>query len=461
MKNGKQFLQDKSLLKKTALKVFLLIILFITVSCGHRDIDLSSIENKPGDQGSDNQAANTPTLTLHEGKYGDISIIGNWYMDTRLFYIMDSVWHKMGTMGEILETASKIRYTSELSWYAEWVKTAENAAQEGEKYFNLKQYASAGEAFMRASRYYLAAEVFLHTNPNSELILQTYETAVNYFMKANKLLGYKVEEIKIPYKTGYIRGYYYSSGKVAPVLIIHQGYDAPIEASKFLAEEAVKKGYNCFLADLPGQGLSIRKYGLPFQYNWEEPVGKVIDYLESRKDVDTNRIGLMGISMGGGFAMRAAAHEKRIKAVILDPGYYNIYKIVSDKLNSTLLNLYEEDPEEFNKKIEEALDYDVGIRWGIKHGMWVFGAQTPEEFVKKLKTFDYYNDIGKIKANTLILDGEDESYGKGQAKELYNLLKSEKTYIFFPSSSGASYHCQTGNPAILVAELFGWLENNL
>ena len=40
----------------------------------------------------------------------------------------------------------------------------------------------------------------------------------------------------------------------------------------------------------------------------------VVDYLETRSDVDLSRIGIWGVSLGGYFAPRAAALEKKIKA---------------------------------------------------------------------------------------------------------------------------------------------------
>jgi 2,6-dihydroxypseudooxynicotine hydrolase len=42
----------------------------------------------------------------------------------------------------------------------------------------------------------------------------------------------------------------------------------------------------------------------------------VIDWLQTRRDIDVDRIGMWGVSLGGYYAPRAAAFEKRIKACI-------------------------------------------------------------------------------------------------------------------------------------------------
>ncbi len=53
-------------------------------------------------------------------------------------------------------------------------------------------------------------------------------------------------------------------------------------------------------------------------------VGRSIDYLETRPDIDRNRIGYLGVSMGAAHAVFFAAMEDRLKAVVmLDGGFYN------------------------------------------------------------------------------------------------------------------------------------------
>ena len=42
----------------------------------------------------------------------------------------------------------------------------------------------------------------------------------------------------------------------------------------------------------------------------------VIDFVETRRDLDAARIAMWGVSLGGYYAPRAAAFEKRIKACI-------------------------------------------------------------------------------------------------------------------------------------------------
>lgn len=46
-----------------------------------------------------------------------------------------------------------------------------------------------------------------------------------------------------------------------------------------------------------------------------------MDYLSVRKDVDAQRIGILGICGWGGFALNAAANDPRIKATVTSTMY--------------------------------------------------------------------------------------------------------------------------------------------
>lgn len=389
---------------------------------------------------------------------------GNWYMDTRTLFVLDGVWHRMGNVGEILDTVKRIRHTSELSWFREWKRTATRVEAVGNNCLAAGHPVSAGEAYLRAANYYLAAEVFLHTNPDDPRIVSIYQKGASLFLSGLKLLNVPVREVRIPYEKTVLRGYFFRSALVsgkAPTLIVHQGFDAPVEATKYIAEEAMRRGYHCLLFEGPGQGLVIREQKLPFRPDWEKVVTPVVDYLLTRPEVDPDGLILMGISMGGGFAVRAAAFEHRLKICIVNPGYLNLYGMMKDMLTPALINLYEQDPVEFNKKFLELTEYDVGIRWGLHHGMWVFGADTPAGFLTQLKSYRYENLLPRIQCHMVVMDGALESWGKGQAKRLYDSVTCPKTYLFFSEEESAALHCQSGAPAVSTQRVFDWLDEKI
>ena len=85
-----------------------------------------------------------------------------------------------------------------------------------------------------------------------------------------------------------------------------------------------ERGYNMITVDLPGMG-NIEAEGMKMEPAKEKPVSKVIDYLESRSDVNMERLAVFGHSLGGYTVARPAAKDKRIKAMIANSITLNQY----------------------------------------------------------------------------------------------------------------------------------------
>jgi pimeloyl-ACP methyl ester carboxylesterase len=445
--------------------IYITIILLVCIGSALIFINIRSGSQPPQNSLTQtNRIPENPAPILNTPTPNEFLFVDNWFMNTRTLFVLDSVWHRMGNIGEIMDTVKRIRHTSELSWFREWNKTAERVRATGDQSLSKGHKISAGEAYLRASSYYLAAEIFLHTNPDDPRILATYQKGAHYFLTGLKLLSIPVTEVRIPYENTTLKGYFFRSpvtaGK-APTLLVHQGFDAPVENTKFIAEEAIRRGYHCLLFEGPGQGLTIREQKIPFRPDWEKAVTPVVDYLLTKPEVDPNRLILMGISMGGGLVVRAAAFEHRLRVCIANPGYLDFYDFFEDMLTPELFNLYEEDPKEFNKKFLELSQYDVGIRWGLHHGMWVFGGTTPADFITKLKDYNYKKVLNQIQCQMLIMDGTGETWGAGQAKKLYDSLTCPKEYMLFTEEDSAAAHCQIGAPALSAQRMFDWLDERI
>jgi uncharacterized protein len=61
----------------------------------------------------------------------------------------------------------------------------------------------------------------------------------------------------------------------------------------------------------------------------QKDVISVLDYAARRSDVDANRIGILGISMGGASAILAAAKDQRIRAVVDDSGFSDAPRVIA------------------------------------------------------------------------------------------------------------------------------------
>jgi len=134
-------------------------------------------------------------------------------------------------------------------------------------------------------------------------------------------LGLEYEQVSFVTSDGLtLRGWYIPSHNGANVIISHgvAGNRVPhVEQAAALA----RHGYGVLLMDLRAHGESD---GDTVSFGGEDVLGAVA-YLQDRKDVDPERIGALGASLGATVAVQAAANTEDIKAVVADglgPGQF-------------------------------------------------------------------------------------------------------------------------------------------
>jgi pimeloyl-ACP methyl ester carboxylesterase len=389
----------------------------------------------------------------------------------QLLRTIGSTYYGGADIGECLSTAYRIKEGDFESWYTEWLATAERVNKYGDNSLSAGHKVSAREAYLRAFNYYRNAEFFLHTNPQDSRIIDTWQKSVDSFNKAAQvLLPYKVEFVEIPYEGTSLPGYFYKvddsdtsspSSKPKPTLIIHTGFDGTQEelyVTSVIA--ALNRGYNCLTFEGPGQGRVIRKQKIPFRYDWEKVITPVIDFVASNYEgqCDMKRLALMGISMGGYLAARAAAFEHRIAACILDDGVYDIYENFMEKLGTLSNEVAQGNATVVNTAIETSMYFDTGIRWIMSHGTWVFDAKDPLDFIQKNKDYTLKDVAGNIECPTLVLEAQMDNDFPGGPKKVYDALKCPKKYVLFTAEEGSEDHCQVAALSLSNQRIFDWLD---
>ena len=107
--------------------------------------------------------------------------------------------------------------------------------------------------------------------------------------------------------------------RAPPVVLMTMGLDSTKEELLTFEQNFLARGMAILAFDGPGQGEA--EYDFPIRADYETVTGIVIDWVEAnRPDLDRDRIGIWGISLGGYYAPRSAAFEKRIKACIANCG---------------------------------------------------------------------------------------------------------------------------------------------
>ncbi len=395
----------------------------------------------------------------------------------QLLRVIGETYYKGADIGECLSTAYRIKEGDFESWCQEWLKTAERVRRYADESLALGHKVSAREAYLRACNYFRAAE-FLLIDPADHRIQTTWGKSKECFSKATALFSQPVEPIEIPYEgTTTLPGYFYRTDNdnssssnhgndritPRPTLIVHGGFDSTLEELyASAAAPALERGYNCLTFEGPGQGGVIRKQKIPFRYDWEKVVSPVVDYALSRtQEVDPKHIALMGISMGGYLAARAAAFEHRISACILYNGVYDGYDALASSLPKSLLGAIENGKQEIvNATFEILMDSDPNIRFNMAHGMWTTGLNSPYELIMKSKDYTVKNIAKSIECPTLVLEAEKDDSFPGQPKKVYDALTCQKKYILFTSEEGAEEHCQCGASALSNQRIFDWLDES-
>jgi len=392
----------------------------------------------------------------------ELGMMADPILDQVLLFYLGEAWTGMTDINECLETASRVKKDDPDSWTREWRQTAERLHGTADRLASEGRTFSAGEYYLRAASYYRAA-LHRHMHPGSAEVKDLTEREIACFTLSQKLLEAPMEVVQVPYDGVNLTGYFYTSpraaGAPAPTLIVHQGRDAWAEDCKYVADEAVRRGYHCLLLDGPGNGQALRRHDLAFRPDWETFITPTVDYLLTRPEVDPSGIMEMGLSMGGYLAGRAAAKEHRLRAVIVNPGVLDWGAVFFRQLKEyspEMLSMYKSNPKGLNSLLGAAGKLSPFLMWGLTDTMWKHGARTPSELLDKIQEFTNVEGARDITAATLVIDAEAEEYG--EAKQFYDALTCRRDYLLFTEAEAAPLHVQTGSLAVASQRVFDWID---
>jgi dienelactone hydrolase len=226
-----------------------------------------------------------------------------------------------------LEVAIRMKPYDMESWISEWSRVAEANEELAAGYEKAGLKVTATEHYRRAQEFYSNATLYAAEEHPKQLPL--YRKMVAMFDKHQALGGSNIERVQIPWEGKTLRGFFRKpgggQGRRWPVVIGFQGADSMAHNTILGgAGSFVARGMAYLVIDVPGQGWAMRVDNLALPPDPERLAKAMIDYLETRQDVDASRIAMQGISMGGWSAPRCASGEPRIKAVIMASGSLNI-----------------------------------------------------------------------------------------------------------------------------------------
>jgi len=311
--------------------------------------------------------------------------------------------------------------------------------------------------YIEAAFFYRAAEFYtLYGQDDKELL---YDKFISLFYSHMPLEGVSVENI--PYKESFLHALKIpnKTNERKGTILIHIGFDSFIEEFYSIAWYFTINGYEVIAFDGPGQGKTIKKFNIPFDYEWEKPVKSILDYYKIKEAA------LLGISLGGYLCLRAAAFEPRIKWVISTGGAYDNYKI--PPLPARLMM-------DFFKKYMREGSNKVALK-GIKKGgmeawrnsniMYITKIDIPMdafEYAWQMNSENLHAD--KIKQDVMVITGRDDHFIPFKLHApLIKSLKNAKsvTDIVFTRKDQASNHCSIGNIKLSLDTMINWLDKKV
>jgi alpha-beta hydrolase superfamily lysophospholipase len=322
---------------------------------------------------------------------------------------------------------------------------------------------SRGRALFRAHDYYRTAEFFLH--PDDQRRTETFSRSVKTFLDGLKALKVPHQVIPIPYGKHRLKAIYYTPGSGAkdkPLMVACGGYDSTLEELYFMiARGALDRGYACLTFEGPGQGSTIREQGLQFTPEWEKPTKAVLDHFIKQFGTP-KKIVLMGASLGGYLAPRAAAFDKRIHGVVAFDVCYDFQAAALRQVPGIVRFLYEKGFVGIvNTLVKLKMRNTPGVRWGVRNAQWTMGAKDPADLLEIFKKYHLKDVSEKITCDVLILAGEkDHFFPVEQVDQFKQKLVNARsvTTRIFTEKEGGHEHCQVGALELFHGALFDWVQ---
>ncbi len=206
-------------------------------------------------------------------------------------------------------------------WCRAWSARAAHHEQLGREALAKKHFLTAGECLQRAGVYYHFAS-FLFVQDQAQM-KAAHKKQIECRQAALPHLRPPGERVEIPYQGKSLAGILRkpAGAEKPPVVAMAVGLDSTKEETDAYETPFLARGLATLVFEGPGQGEA--QYDFPIRGDYEVPVKAVLDYIATRRDLDAARIGMWGVSLGGYYAPRATAFDKRIKACIALGGPFN------------------------------------------------------------------------------------------------------------------------------------------
>lgn len=381
-------------------------------------------------------------------------------LDFQLLRQLGAVAYGGGSVGETLALVPGI--SSPPDWVEAFKGLAERQRADGEERARRGHGVSARASLLRASNSYRAAAYFSRFGEEEQRRLSF--ASRDAFLAAMEHADHRFEDVGYEFDGKRMPAYWLcpvDAKEPGPTLVALSGFDGTLEETYFQAALAgIERGWRVLLIAGPGQMDTVRDHpDLPFVPDTERWVGAALDGLAGRPEVDPERVALMGISFGGYFASRAAAHEPRVRALVANSPIVDLraYMVAFVGMDPAQLP----DDQDFGVADLAAIpdaEFPPPLKEMSRMLIMRFGQPTFKATFERLREF-VVEDLAAIRCPALAMVGEGEGgEPAAQAERFRDGVAGPVQTRAFTAAEGAEAHCQLGNLALSNAVVYDWLE---
>jgi len=312
-----------------------------------------------------------------------------------------------------------------------WSGLADRIAKLAEEDLSDGHTLSAATKFLRASIYYITGERMQRVGYEPRVV--AYQKMLDSFATFVKYGQEPVERVEIPFEGASFPALFYrapTAGTKSPVMVHFNGLDSTKEMmwGSPLRTELAKRGVSLLMVDHPGTGEALRLRGMHAIPQSERWGSACVDYLES---------------LGGYYAPRAAAFEKRFALCVAWGANYNWGELQK-------------------RRAEREGENPVPHYW--EHVEWVWGKDSFEDFMAFAPQVSLVGVVEEITVPFLVTHGSGDrqipiEYAHAQYEAAVNSPKRD-LHIFTPREGGIE-HVGGDNMLPAASLISDWVAENL
>lgn len=395
----------------------------------------------------------------------------NAEMDYQLMRQLGTSRYGGASVGECLALAQRIQNGIPASWVTEFAAAAQRQEADAQARAQRGHAVSAREQYLVACNSYRAAEYYCGVLDPEHARLG--RKSRECFLAALRGQGGDVEEVFLPFGGTPLPAYYVRAphshnlyGRLwrrGKTLLLISGYDGTLEETWLsYGRAALERGYHLLLFTGPGQMDTLRfDPGVSFIPEYEHVGRLALDHVLARRETDPRRVALMGISFGGYFATRIAAHEPRVRALIANSPIIDLHAYMASFVGFDPALL----PDAEDVRLED-IDHipDSAIpaqtREMMRNLIVRLGQASLRGAYQRLRDFRVDDArLRRIRCPSLALVGTGEGAEPlAQCERFVRAVGGPARRHVFTAEEGAEGHCQTGNLAYSAAVSMDWLD---